>query len=222
MEVQWGQGWGEVSKPVEFAQWYSNVEWHRASADTLRTGMSGMSHLQQRVQHLTVLLGQAEQALQSTQRLRQQEARERDIEQEREDYQDDTLRELQEQQEAQLAALEEDREKLESQLQDMQAALEAAITEKEKTIQEHAESMEEQYKMRHVTAELRQELTGLKEVFAKEKEDLQERLRVAVAKSVELETEKTKWTDIVKRLEMQLTEQQASGRPRVVNVALHN
>lgn len=209
LEVEWGDGWQEIAKPVEFAQWYSGVEWHRASADTLRTGMSGVGHMQQRVQQLTVLLGQAEQALASTQRLREQEARERSTKVEQEEYQDETLRELQEQQEAQLAALEQDRQKLMDQLNDLQSALEAAVSEKERAIEDQQESLEEQHKMRSIMASLRTELIGMKQSFTKETEALKLQLKEAVAKSMELETEKGKWSETVQLLETQLAQQQA-------------
>jgi len=211
MEVQWGEGWQEMAKPVEFAQWYSGMEWHRATANALRTGMSGVNHLQQRVQQLTVLLARTEQALQSTQRLREKDRRrgqgikqEQGQEQEQEQDGDDPLRELEEEQEAQMAALVEDRQQLKDQLDDLQFSLEVAINEKERAINEQQESAAAQYKMKQDMDVLRRELRNMKGQF----DNMEQKLHQAVAKSNELEEEKKKCAGLVTALETQLAEQQ--------------
>ena len=69
LKVEWGTHWQELQQATTFAQWYCSVDnWHQASAEQLRVGVGGVQHMQQRLNHLSTLLEQTEQALESTRR----------------------------------------------------------------------------------------------------------------------------------------------------------
>ena len=130
-DVQWGAGWQELRGAQKFASWYLNVaDWHGATAEKLRCGMGGVSHMQQRLQHLTVQLAQAEQALEATQRLRKEEKKMVELAEDMVAGQRGILEDLEEEQEAALEAAKAEKVALAAKLAELESKLAEAIKEK--------------------------------------------------------------------------------------------
>ena len=212
-KIEWGRNWHELQQATEFAQWYNSVEhWHRASAEQLRVGVGGVAHLQQRVQRLTVMLAETEQALSSTQRLRQQSAKE----------QEEALNELQEEQEAQLEAVKLEKEELCNTLKALQHQLDQALEEKQQALQEAKGEMQELERAMQEKAEeelrtVREELQVTRNIYEVENDKLTRELNDAMAKRQHILEEKTQMERQVQRLQTELEQAKARGawgRPR--------
>ena len=209
LTIEWGRNWHELQQATEFAQWYNTVEnWHTASAQQLRVGVGGVAHLQQRLQHLTVMLAQAEQALGSTQRLRLQAEKE----------QQGALSELQEEQEAQLEAVKVEKSELCDTLEALQRQLDEALQEKQEAIQAAKGEIEELERAMQEKAEqelrtLQEELQITKGHYEQENDKLTRELHDAIAKQQYISEEKAQMQSQVQRLQMEL--EQAKAREHV-------
>jgi chromosome segregation ATPase len=172
LKIEWGTHWQELQQASTFAQWYSSVN--------VRAGVGGVQHMQQRLNHPTVLLEQTERALASTRR--QQQAAEslgkhqHASEAEAAARRMEELRELQEEQDHDLKTVLAQRDQLARDMQKLRHQLDEAMEERRRDQQQMEETNEQ---MMQDIGNLRQELADQHVAIHLEHEELHRRLAVA-------------------------------------------
>jgi predicted RNase H-like nuclease (RuvC/YqgF family) len=215
LKIEWGTHWQELQQASTFAQWYSSVNnWHQASAEQLRVGVGGVQHMQQRLNHLTVLLEQTEQALASTRR--QQQAAEshgkhqKASEAEAAARRIEELRELQEEQEHNLKTVLAQKIELARDMEKLRHQLDEAMEERRRDQQQMEETNEQ---MMQDIDNLRQELADQQVAFHLEHEELHRRLAVAREEQTALGKQRYLPEKQVQELQKELDDVREQARP---------
>ena len=215
LKIEWGTHWQELQQASTFAQWYSSVNnWHQASAEQLRVGVGGVQHMQQRLNHLTVLLEQTEQALASTRR-QQQAAESRGKHQQASEAEAaarriEELRELQEEQENNLKTVLAQKAQLARDMEELRHQLGKAMEERRRDQQQMEEASEQ---MMQDIDNLRQELADQQVAFQLEQEELHQRLAVAREEQAALGKQKYLAEMQVRELQKELDNVREQARP---------
>jgi len=229
--VRWGEGWQELRRGQTFAKWYLTVNnWHAHTANTLRQGMGGVQHMQQRLQHMEVQLAQAEQALQATHRLRQQEQRAAQVADERVEEQAEILSDLEAAQQAALEASRAEKEMLENKLKDLESRLEDAIQDKAKFLQEDhndddedsRESVAALEQSRAELAALQQDFVSLKDAADMGMRELHTKLEAQRTAAAKMAEQKVEVEHRVKQLEQQLNQKHEEMSGEAAQAAPHS
>ena len=203
LKVEWGTHWQELQQATTFAQWYSSVEnWHQASAEQLRVGVGGVQHMQQRLNHLSTLLEQTEQALESTRRKARQAEESNGtsvdamlMEEVRE------LRELQQDQEKKLLTVTRQKAALARDMNRLQKQLEEAVEARKRDQQQMEEASEG---LLEDLDKVKKELHDQREEFKQQQAKLQSMLAKAREEQVTLGEQKLLAETRVQELEEQM------------------
>ena len=212
-DVQWGEGWQELRGAQQFATWYLTVDnWHGATAQTLRCGMGGVQHMATRMQQLTVQLAQAEQLLQSTQRLRASEARALELQKEVVDEQADFLKEQEEVLQAKVNKARREKAELGAKVLDLEVKLAASMREKAALLKEAKPAEAEAV---HALQEARRDLEKMQTDFENQKVaaqvslgELEVHVLAANQKAEQAAQQTVEAQERVKKLEQELREKQ--------------